>query len=145
MGSNGSVIPFFFKKKKEGVIPITDKNMTRFNITLMVGVNMVLFSLEKSWGGELFVPKIHSYKILDIAKAIAPECKLKFIGIRPGEKIHEEMITYSDSHYTYDIGKYYVILPFDPGVMTNLLINLMQKRLTKDLVIIRFKHRMGKL
>ena len=114
MGSNGSVIPFFYKKKKEGVIPITDKNMTRFNITLMEGVNMVLFSLENSWGGELFVPKIPSYKILDVAKAIAPECKLKFIGIRPGEKIHEEMITYSDSHYTYDIGKYYVILPFDP-------------------------------
>jgi len=111
MGSNGSVIPFFMKKKKEGVIPITDTRMTRFNISLSGGVDMVLHALENAWGGELFVPKIPSYKILDVADAIAPECEKKIIGIRPGEKIHEEMITYSDSFSTYDLGKYYVVLP----------------------------------
>lgn len=111
MGSNGSVIPFFIKKKKEGVIPITDERMTRFNISLTGGVEMVLHALENAWGGELFVPKIPSYKILDVANAIAPECEMKVIGIRPGEKIHEEMITYSDSFSTYDLGKYYVVLP----------------------------------
>ncbi|RAJ33478.1 UDP-N-acetylglucosamine 4,6-dehydratase (inverting) [Pedobacter cryoconitis] len=111
MGSNGSVIPFFMKRKKEGVLPITVENMTRFNISLDGGVDMVLHALETAWGGEIFVPKIPSYKILDIAKAIGPECEHKVIGIRPGEKIHEEMITESDSFYTYDLGKYYVIVP----------------------------------
>lgn len=111
MGSNGSVIPFFLNKKNEGEIPITDPRMTRFNISLDGGVDMVLHALEFAWGGELFVPKIPSYKILDIAKAIAPNCKTKVVGIRPGEKIHEEMITPSDSFSTYDLGKYYVILP----------------------------------
>lgn len=111
MGSNGSVIPFFIKKRKEGVLPITNKNMTRFTITLEDGVNMVLHALEHSWGGELFVPKIPSYKIMDVAEAIGPNCEKKIIGLRPGEKIHEEMITSSDSFYTYDIGKYYTILP----------------------------------
>ncbi|MBL0049377.1 MAG: UDP-N-acetylglucosamine 4,6-dehydratase (inverting) [Bacteroidetes bacterium] len=114
MGSNGSVIPFFIKKKSEGVLPITDPNMTRFNITLQEGVNMVLHALETAWGGELFVPKIPSYKILDVAKAVAPNCEHKITGIRPGEKIHEEMITSSDSFSTYDLGKYYVILPQVP-------------------------------
>jgi UDP-N-acetylglucosamine 4,6-dehydratase (inverting) len=111
MGSNGSVIPFFLNKKKDGVLPITDPNMTRFNITLNGGVDMVLHALDSAWGGELFVPKIPSYKILDVAKAVAPNCELKINGIRPGEKIHEEMITSSDSFTTYDLGKYYVILP----------------------------------
>ncbi len=111
MGSNGSVIPFFLNKKKEGVLPITDPNMTRFNISLKGGVDMVLHALETAWGGELFVPKIPSYKIMDVAKAIGPNCEHKINGIRPGEKIHEEMITSSDSFTTYDLGKYYVILP----------------------------------
>jgi len=111
MASNGSVIPFFIKKKKEGVIPITDPNMTRFNITIQEGVDMVLYALENAWGGEIFVPKIPSYKIMDLAKAIAPECEHKVVGIRPGEKIHEEMITASDAFNTYDLGKYYAILP----------------------------------
>ena len=114
MGSNGSVIPFFMKKKKTGVLPITDERMTRFNITLNEGVDMVLHALEYSWGGEIFVPKIPSYSILDLAHAIAPECQLEFIGIRPGEKIHEEMITKSDSYTTYDLEKIYVILPQRP-------------------------------
>lgn len=111
MGSNGSVIPFFFKKKQEGVIPITDPAMTRFNITLQGGVDMVIYALENAWGGELFVPKIPSYKILDVAEAIAPRSEKKIVGIRPGEKVHEEMISASDSFYTYDLGKYYAILP----------------------------------
>jgi UDP-N-acetylglucosamine 4,6-dehydratase/5-epimerase len=111
MGSNGSVIPFFLSRRKTGVLPITDPNMTRFNITLAGGVDMVLHALEQAWGGEIFVPKIPSYKILDVAEAIGPECKKVEVGIRPGEKVHEEMITSSDSFYTYDLGKYYAILP----------------------------------
>lgn len=115
MGSNGSVIPFFLKKRSGGVLPITDPNMTRFNISLEDGVNMVLHALEHAWGGELFVPKIPSYRITDLAEAIGPECEHPVIGIRPGEKIHEEMITSSDSFTTYDLGKYYVILPQVPS------------------------------
>jgi UDP-N-acetylglucosamine 4,6-dehydratase/5-epimerase len=111
MGSNGSVIPFFMKKRKEGVLPITEPNMTRFNISLQGGVDMVMHALENAWGGELFVPKIPSYRIMDIAEAIGPDCEKPIVGIRPGEKIHEEMITRSDSFNTYDLGKYYVILP----------------------------------
>ena len=115
MGSNGSVIPFFLKKKKEGVLPITDPKMTRFNISIDEGVDMVLHALNKAWGGEIFIPKIPSYRITDIAKAICPECEHTNIGIRPGEKIHEEMITASDSFTTYDQGNYYVILPQKPN------------------------------
>ena len=111
MGSNGSVIPFFIKKREEGFLPITDPNMTRFNITLDGGVDMVLHALEHAWGGEIFVPKIASYKIGDVAKAVAPNIEHKVVGIRPGEKIHEEMITHSDSFYTYDLGSYFAILP----------------------------------
>jgi UDP-N-acetylglucosamine 4,6-dehydratase (inverting) len=111
MGSNGSVIPFFLKKRSEGVLPITHPEMTRFNITLEGGVEMVLQALNTAWGGELFVPKLPSYRILDVAEAIGPDCEKPVIGIRPGEKIHEEMITTSDSFYTYDLGSYYAILP----------------------------------
>ena len=111
MGSNGSVIPFFLSKRKDGVLPITDLNMTRFNISLQEGADMVLHAMETAWGGEIFVPKIPSYKITDVAMAIGPDCEHKIIGIRPGEKVHEEMITSSDSFSTYDLGKYYAILP----------------------------------
>ena len=111
MSSNGSVIPFFLRKKHLGELPITDPEMTRFNISLAEGVDMVLFALENAWGGELFVPKIPSYNIVDLANAIDPNCKIKVIGIRPGEKVHEEMISSSDSYNTYDIGDYFVILP----------------------------------
>jgi len=111
MGSRGSVIPFFMDKRSSGELPITDEKMTRFNISLKEGVEMVLHALEHAWGGEIFVPKIPSYRILDVAEAIAPECSKKIVGIRPGEKIHEEMITASDSFYTVDVGTYYVILP----------------------------------
>ena len=111
MGSRGSVIPFFMEKAKTGVLPITHSDMTRFNISLEDGVDMVLWAIENAIGGEIFVPKIPSYKIETVAKAIAPSAKIQDIGIRPGEKLHEEMITESDSFYTIDIGKYYAILP----------------------------------
>ncbi|WP_076589011.1 UDP-N-acetylglucosamine 4,6-dehydratase (inverting) [Vibrio ostreicida] len=111
MGSRGSVIPFFMSKKEDGVLPITHKEMTRFNISLQDGVNMVMYALENHLGGEIFIPKIPSYKILDVAKAVAPECSLNVVGIRPGEKLHEEMITDTDSLNTIDLGSYYAILP----------------------------------
>lgn len=111
MGSRGSVIPFFLERRKTGVLPITDPAMTRFNISLQDGVEMVLWALENAQGGEIFVPKIPSYRITDIAMAIGPECQHPVIGIRPGEKIHEEMITDSDSFNTVDLGKYFAILP----------------------------------
>jgi UDP-N-acetylglucosamine 4,6-dehydratase/5-epimerase len=111
MGSRGSVIPFFLEKKKTGILPITDPAMTRFNISLQKGVDMVLWSLENALGGEIFVPKIPSYRIADVAKAIGPECEHPVVGVRPGEKIHEEMITTSDSFNTVDLGRYFAILP----------------------------------
>ena len=132
MGSNGSVIPFFLNKRKEGVLPITDTNMTRFNITLNEGVEMVLHALEFAWGGELFVPKIPSYRIMDVAKAIGPKCEIKEVGIRPGEKIHEEMITSSDSFTTYDLGKYYVILPQVPNWKLNEYVSNFNAKLVKQ-------------
>jgi UDP-N-acetylglucosamine 4,6-dehydratase/5-epimerase len=132
MGSNGSVIPFFIKKKEDGVIPITDPNMTRFNISLKGGVDMVMHALDCAWGGELFVPKIPSYRIMDVAQAIAPECEHKVTGIRPGEKIHEEMITASDSFNSYDLGKYYVILPQTPTWNKEEFINHFNAKIVKE-------------
>lgn len=114
LGSRGSVVPFFLKKREEKVLPITHTGMTRFNITLDEGVDMVLYAIEHAWGGELYVPKIPSYKIMDVAAAVAPNCKTEVVGIRPGEKLHEEMITETDSLCTYDCGKYYVIAPSIP-------------------------------
>lgn len=111
MGSRGSVIPFFLNQREKKVIPITDERMTRFNITLEEGVNLVLFALAHMWGGEIFVPKIPSYRILDVAQAVAPECEKKLIGIRPGEKLHEEMITATDALNTLEFDTYFVILP----------------------------------
>jgi UDP-N-acetylglucosamine 4,6-dehydratase len=111
MGSRGSVIPFFIKKRETGVLPITDPRMTRFNISLRHGVEMVLWSVENALGGEILVPKIPSYRIIDVATAIDPKCEQRVVGVRPGEKIHEEMITASDSYNTVDIGRYFAILP----------------------------------
>ncbi len=110
-GSRGSVVPFFMNKKNDGILPITDPNMTRFNIGLEEGVDLVLWAIKNSIGGEIFVPKLSSYKITDLANAIGPKCKQKVIGIRPGEKIHEEMITTSDSQNTLEMKNIYVILP----------------------------------
>jgi UDP-N-acetylglucosamine 4,6-dehydratase (inverting) len=111
MGSRGSVVPYFLGCKGSGVLPITHPDMTRFNITLQEGVDMVLWSMENALGGEIFVPKIPSYRIMDVAQAIAPECERRIVGIRPGEKLHEEMITSSDSYNTVDLGRYFAILP----------------------------------
>jgi UDP-N-acetylglucosamine 4,6-dehydratase (inverting) len=110
MGSRGSVIPFFLKKAKTGKLPITDPNMTRFNITLEDGVEMVCWALEHALGGEILVPKIPSYRISDVANAVGPSCQHEIVGIRPGEKLHEEMITSNDSPNTLDLGNYYAIL-----------------------------------
>jgi UDP-N-acetylglucosamine 4,6-dehydratase (inverting) len=111
LGSRGSVVPYFLEKRKQGVLPITDPEMTRFNISLDEGVKMVKWAAENARGGEIFVPKIPSYRITDVATAIAPECKQRIVGIRPGEKLHEEMITAADSINTVDLGDYYAILP----------------------------------
>lgn len=113
MGSRGSVIPYFLQQAKSGSLPITDPSMTRFNISLSEGVEMVLWALKNALGGELFVPKLPSYRISDVAEAIGPNCEKPVIGIRPGEKLHEEMITAADSFTTYDLDKYFVILPSD--------------------------------
>ena len=111
MGSRGSVIPFFQMMKDSGVLPITHPDMTRFNITLDQGVDMVLWAMQNMLGGEIFVPKIPSYRILDVAEAVCPQCEKPVVGIRPGEKLHEEMITRSDAPSTIDIGGYYAITP----------------------------------
>lgn len=113
LGSRGSVIPFFLRKRETGVLPITHPDMTRFNISLDEGVGMVLWTLEHAHGGEVFVPRIPSYRITDVAEAIGPECDHEIVGIRPGEKLHEEMITESDSINTMDLDRYFAILP--PG------------------------------
>ena len=126
MGSRGSVVPIFLQKKESGELPITDKRMTRFNITLDEGVNFVLYCLEIMIGGEIFVPKIPSWRIIDVAKAIAPKARFKIIGMRPGEKLHEEMITESDTINTLEFNNYYSIIP------NNHLINqTMKKRFFK--------------
>lgn len=111
MGSRGSVIPFFMDRRESGVLPITHPEMTRFNISLQAGVDMVMYAIEHHLGGEIFVPKIPSYRIMDVAEAIAPSCRTEIVGIRPGEKLHEEMITATDSLHTIDLGRYYVIMP----------------------------------
>lgn len=111
VGSRGSVIPFFMQRKKEGVLPITDPRMTRFWITLGQGAQFVLDSLERMHGGEIFVPKIPSMNIMDVAKAVAPDCRTEIIGIRPGEKLHEIMITPDDAWNTVELDRYYVIQP----------------------------------
>jgi UDP-N-acetylglucosamine 4,6-dehydratase (inverting) len=111
MGSRGSVIPFFLEKRKSGVLPITDERMTRFNITLEEGIELVLKTLNTMEGGEIIVPKIPSYSIMDVAEAIGPECRKEFVGIRPGEKVHEEMITETDGLNSYEFEDHYVIAP----------------------------------
>lgn len=113
-GSRGSVVPFFLKERSSGFLPVTNAEMTRFNITLDEGVELVLHALETAWGGEIFVPMIPSYRILDVAQAVSPNAKIKFVGVRPGEKIHEEMITDNDSYFTYQSKNLYVIIPPAP-------------------------------
>jgi UDP-N-acetylglucosamine 4,6-dehydratase len=114
MGSRGSVIPFFLERARTGVLPITDERMTRFNITLQEGIDFVIHCLDRMWGGEIFVPRIPSYRILDVAAAVAPDAEIKLVGIRPGEKLHEQMITSTDSLSTIEFDDYFVILPASP-------------------------------
>lgn len=140
IGSRGSVVPFFLEQKKSGLLPITDVNMTRFNISLEEGVEMVLYALENSWGGELFVPKLASFKITDLAKAVAPNAKTEIVGIRPGEKIHEEMITETDSLNTVEFEKYYVITP---SVTTNWNIEEWLSKFNGKKVPMGFKYNSG--
>ncbi|KOO49605.1 UDP-N-acetylglucosamine 4,6-dehydratase (inverting) [Viridibacillus arvi] len=111
VGSRGSVVPFFKKIRETGVLPVTDERMTRFWITLDKGVQFVIDNLTRMHGGELFIPKIPSMKVTDLAKAIGPECEIKYIGIRPGEKLHEAMITEDDARHTIEFDDYYVIQP----------------------------------
>ena len=118
-GSRGSVVEVFNNRKNKKIISITDKSMTRFNITLNESIDMVLWCLKNSYGGEIFVPKIKSYKILDLARAFSNDAKIKFIGIRPGEKINEELISKSESRTTIDLGKYYAILPDSKNFLKN--------------------------
>ena len=115
MGSRGSVIPFFLDQRAKGVLPITDPRMTRFNISLQEGVDMVLYALQYALGGEILVPKIPSYRITDVAEAVGPNCEMPIVGIRPGEKLHEEMVTASDSRCTIENDQYYVIVPMSWG------------------------------
>lgn len=114
MGSRGSVIPFFMERRRTGSLPITDPRMTRFNILLSEGVDLVLTALKHSLGGELFVPKIPSYRITDVAEAVAPECKQEIVGIRAGEKLHEEMVTAIDSLQTLETDNHFIMIPSHP-------------------------------
>jgi UDP-N-acetylglucosamine 4,6-dehydratase/5-epimerase len=125
MGSRGSVIPFFLDKRQSGVLPVTDPEMTRFNISLADGVSMVMWSIENAMGGEILVPKIPSYRITDVAEAVAPECRVDIVGIRPGEKVHEEMITASDSFNTIDLGRYFAILPMGGNLTADVYVKQM--------------------
>lgn len=124
MGSRGSVVPFFLAKRESGVLPITDPEMTRFNITLEQAVKMVVWAIDAAQGGEILVPKIPSYRILDLAEAIGPECTKPVTGIRPGEKVHEEMITSSDSLSTVDLGNYFAIVSSATGMTVDAYLEL---------------------
>jgi len=123
MGSRGSVIPFFQEQKAKGVLPITDKRMTRFNLPLAQSVDLVIHALEQSIGGEIWIPKIPSYKIMDVANAICETCEKPEIGIRPGEKLHEDLITLADASSTVDVGNYYAILPQGNNKVRNTYLN----------------------
>ena len=135
LGSRGSVVPFFLKNKSKGSLPITDINMTRFNITLEYAVEIVLWSLKNLSGGELLVPKLPSYRLIDLAKAVGPKCKTPIIGIRPGEKIHEEMISSSDSQNTIELNKFYLILPnLNKKILNNYKKKFKCKKVNKNFI-----------
>jgi UDP-N-acetylglucosamine 4,6-dehydratase (inverting) len=132
MGTRGSVIPQFLKQKKTGTLNITDKRMTRFNIMMEDSIKLILWVLKNSLGGEIFVPKIPSYNILDLAKAVAPNCNIKYIGLRPGEKLHEELISRGESYNTVDLQKYYAILNFDKKLERRYLIDKKFKKVQNE-------------
>ena len=134
-GSRGSVVPFFLKNESKNQLPITDKEMTRFNISLAYAVEVVMWSLKNLIGGELLIPKLPSYKIMDLAKAISPKCKTPIIGIRPGEKIHEEMISSSDSQNTLELKNFYIILPsLDEKILSIYKKKLGAKKVKKNFI-----------
>ncbi len=118
VGARGSVIPFFIEKRKEGILPITNPDMTRFSITPQEAIELVIFALKNALGGEIFVPKLPSYRLLEVAKAIAPNIEYEIIGTRPGEKIHEEMIMPTDAPNTIETEKHYIIAPTEPYFYT---------------------------
>ena len=132
MGSRGSVLPFFLKKISQGFFPVTDVNMTRFSMSIQESVDMVLWSINNNFGGEIFVPKISSYKIMDLVKAISPKTRVKFVGIRPGEKIDEQLITEAESLKTYDLWKHYVILGTDDELLVKFYQNKKAKKVQKN-------------
>jgi len=132
IGSRGSVVPYFLAKRTEGILPITHKDMTRFSILLERGIELVFTALERSWGGEIFVAKLPSFKILDLAEAICPNCEKKIVGVRPGEKIHEEMITNSDAPNTIEFKEYFVIHPNNPKWKPGDLMNKYQGQKVDD-------------
>jgi len=132
MGSRGSVLPFFLKNLSQGFFPVTDINMTRFSMSINEAVDMVIWSMINNFGGEIFVPKISSYKIMDLIKAISPKTKIKLVGIRPGEKIDEQLITEAESLKTYDIGKYYVILGTSEESLEKFYQNKKNKKVSKN-------------
>ena len=140
MGSRGSVIPSFIKSKNTGSLTITDERMTRFNLTLSESVEMVKWCFKNSIGGEIFVPKIPSYKILDLAKAICPNCKIKIVGIRTGEKLHEELVSIGESQNTLETKKYYIILP----TQNKSLLNIYKKKFKAKKVDREFFYRSNK-
>ncbi|MDC1179038.1 UDP-N-acetylglucosamine 4,6-dehydratase (inverting) [Candidatus Pelagibacter ubique] len=121
MGSRGSVIPVFKEQSKKGILQLTNKKMTRFNITLKESVELVITAINESVGGEIFVPKIPSYRLIDLAKAIDNKSKIVEKGIREGEKKHEELISQSDSAYTLDLKKYFIIMPFDKELQNKII------------------------
>ena len=143
LGSRGSVVPFFLENKEGGVIPITHPDMTRFNITLDEAVELILFALKNSIGGEVFIPKLSSYKIVDLAKAIAPGCKVKIVGVRSGEKLHEEMIAEHESYNTVELQKHYIILPMPPEYISRPTIEDVLKRFKGKRVKDGFKYNSG--
>jgi len=132
MGSRGSVIPQFLKQKETGIINVTDKRMTRFNILMEDSIKLVLWALKNSIGGEVFVPKIPSYRILDLARAVAPNCRINYVGLRPGEKLHEELISIGESYNAIDLKKYYAILNFDKSLEKKYLRNKKAKKVQNE-------------
>jgi len=142
IGSRGSVVPFFMKKRSEGVLPITHPGMTRFNISLTDAVEMVLFSIENSIGGEIFIPKLPSYRITDVAEAVCPYCTQEIVGIRPGEKLHEEMITPADSFNTIELDDYYAICP-DNSLYQGLGVEDYRKHHNGEMVPVGFSYTSG--
>jgi len=131
-GSRGSVVPIFIEQRKKGELTVTDKRMTRFNISIKESVNMVLWSLKNNFGGEIYIPKLPSYRVLDLAKAISPKSKIKFTGIKLGEKLHEILVLKNESDFILDIGKYFI------QIQSEKLCKKLKKKFKKSKIIKEF-------